>query len=247
VGSLPLEKVKASIKGYTSRAGRLKNPLPFNKEDIREPGATEVLFLDWETAQAQVRIEFGDGTYSEDNKLGVELYNDYFGGGMSSVVFQELREARALAYSVGARYLEPSYLDTENLMIGAIGTQPDKAAEALEVFLDLFDNLPESEGRFLNTLGSLENQYRVGKLNFRSIPATVKSWERLGYDGDPRPARFANLSEAEFDDLTKFHHTRIANKPKLITIVGPRDRLDLETIKKLGTFKELTPEDIFRD
>ena len=95
---------------------------------------------------------------------------------MSSIVFQELREARALAYSVGARYLSASNRKSENLMLAAIGTQPDKAVEALEVFLELFDNLPESEGRFENTLGSLENQFRVGKLKFRQIPGAVKSW-----------------------------------------------------------------------
>jgi predicted Zn-dependent peptidase len=247
VGSLPVETVKAKIAAYSESGGPLKDPLSFKKEDILKPEGTEILFFDWETAQAQVRIEFGDGAFSEENRLGVELYNDYFGEGMSSVVFQELREARALAYSVGARYLEPSYRDTENLMIGAIGTQPDKAVEALEVFLDLFDNLPESEGRFSNTLGSLENQYRVGKLNFREIPGSVKSWERLGFEADPRPERFAQLANAQFADLTGFHQSRIAGRPKLISILGPRDRLDLEKIKALGKFREVTVEDIFRD
>ncbi|QXD24818.1 insulinase family protein [Opitutia bacterium ISCC 51] len=247
VGALPIEKVKASILEYSSGAKNLKDPLPRNSADIREPESTEVYFLDWETAQAQVRIEFADGTYNEDNELAIELYNDYFGGGMSSVVFQELREARALAYSVGALYLEPSYRDTENLMIGAIGTQPDKAVEALEVFLELFDNLPESEGRFSNTLGSLENQYRVGKLDFRDIPGTVRSWERLGFESDPRPQRFQNLASADFADLTLFHKARIANKPKLISIVGPSDRIDLASIEKLGEIITVTPDDIFRD
>jgi hypothetical protein len=113
--------------------------------------------------------------------------------------------------------------------------------------LELFDNLPESEGRFENTLGSLENQFRVGKLKFRQIPGAVKSWEQLGFSSDPRPERFAELKNASFEDMTDFHKERIAGRPKLISIVGPRDRLDLKSIAKLGTLKEVTVDDLFRD
>lgn len=247
VGSLPIASVKSRILNYLDPKSELKDPLPFEKQDIREPTDTEIVFYDWETAQAQVRIEFADGTYSEENELDVELFNDYFGGGMSSIVFQELREARALAYSVWAHYLQPPNLISENLVMGNIGTQPDKAGEALVAFLDLFENLPESEGRFENTLGSLENQYRVGKLNFRAIPGAVKAWERLGFEEDPRPRRFRNLFEAKLKDLIAFHQARISGRPKLISIVGPRDRLDLESIKSLGTFNELTADQIFLD
>ncbi|MDA0346447.1 MAG: insulinase family protein [Verrucomicrobia bacterium] len=247
VGSLPIEQVKAKIASATDPEAKLNDALPYAVEDIREPAETEILFFDWETAQAQVRIEFADGLYSDENELGIELYNDYFGGGMSSIVFQELREARALAYSVGARYLQPSNRKNENLMLGAIGTQPDKAVEALEVFLDLFDNLPESEGRFANTLGSLQNQYRVGKLKFREIPGAVKSWELLGFESDPRPERYARLAEASFDELKTFHESSIAGRTKLISIVGPRDRLDLDSIAKLGKIREVSVEDLFLD
>lgn len=247
VGSLPVEVVQSKIASLIDAKAELRDPLPYQVEDIREPSETEILFFDWETAQAQVRIEFADGKYDESNELEIELYNDYFGGGMSSIVFQELREARALAYSVGARYLSASNRKSENLMLAAIGTQPDKAVEALEVFLELFDNLPESEGRFENTLGSLENQFRVGKLKFRQIPGAVKSWEQLGFSSDPRPERFAELKNASFEDMTDFHKERIAGRPKLISIVGPRDRLDLKSIAKLGTLKEVTVDDLFRD
>tara|TARA_Y100000588_G_scaffold394872_1_gene517964 strand:- start:3420 stop:6437 length:3018 start_codon:yes stop_codon:yes gene_type:complete len=247
VGSLPLEKVVEKLSVYLEGSKNLLDPLPFRKEDVREPEENEVLFLDWETAQAQVRIEFADGPYSEESQLGMQLYNDYFGGGMSSIIFQELREARALAYSVGARYVPATYPENENIMFGAIGTQPDKAVEALKAFLDLFEHLPESEARFSNTLGSLENKYRVGKLKFRGIPAAVRSWELLGFESDPRPARFAQLAGADFSDMTAFHQARVAGRTKLISIVGPRNRLDLESIGQLGNLTEVTVDQLFRD
>lgn len=42
---------------------------------------------------------------------GRQLYNEYFGGGMNSIVFQEMRESRGLAYSAWARYVEAKLFD----------------------------------------------------------------------------------------------------------------------------------------
>ena len=95
-----------------------------------------------EQAQAMVRIEFADGKFAEANNPPVQLFNDYFGGGMAGVVFQELREARALAYSVGAVYATGSRKGDENIMSGAIGCQADKTPEALDAFLELFEKMP---------------------------------------------------------------------------------------------------------
>ena len=52
-------------------------------------------------AQAQVGARFAVGTYDEQMTPMAQLYNEYFGGGMAGLVFQELREARAFAYSHG--------------------------------------------------------------------------------------------------------------------------------------------------
>ena len=247
VGTMPLDEVKAKIGKYYTSQATPKNPLPHKAQDIREPGETAITFFDKESAQARIRIEFANGKYSEDDRLEVELFNDYFSGGMSGIVFQELRESRALAYSVGAFYLQPSNLQDENLVIGDIGTQPDKAADALAAFLDLFDNMPKSERRFQNTLRSLENQYRVSKINFRGILGAVKGWERLGLEADPRRQRFDDILTAEISALYDFHRKRIEGHPKLISILGPRDRIDLTNIEKIGRFREVTLEDIFLD
>ena len=148
---------------------------------------------------------------------------------------------------MGAFYLQPSNLWDENLVIGDIATQPDKAAEALAAFLDLFENMPQSEDRFQNTLRSLENQYRVSKINFRGILGAVRSWEQLGLEADPRRKRFEEILTAEFPTLLDFQRKRIAERPRLISIVGPRDRIDLSRIEQFGQIREVTVEDIFLD
>ena len=41
----------------------------------------------------------------------LNMYNEYFGGGMNAIVFQEMRESRGLAYSAGAFLITPSKLE----------------------------------------------------------------------------------------------------------------------------------------
>ncbi|MBO4504217.1 MAG: insulinase family protein, partial [Bacteroidales bacterium] len=78
----------------------------------------------------------------------VEMYNEYFGGSMNSIVFQEIREKRSLAYSAAAYYVESGEKGRYNYNMTHIGTQNDKLIDALEAFTDLLDNMPVSELNF---------------------------------------------------------------------------------------------------
>src|SRR6185503_18499429 len=109
--------------------------------------------------QSQVRIEFGNGEYNEANFPAVQLFNDYFSGGMSGIVFQELREARALAYSAYAVYSNGGRKGEQNVMVGAIGCQADKTPDALDAFINLMENLPTSPERFNETRDSVISRY----------------------------------------------------------------------------------------
>ncbi len=96
------------------------------------------------------------------------------------MVFQELREARALAYSASAAYSQGSRENAQNLVLGVIGTQTDKTVDALSAFVDLIDNMPASSERFDETVNSLVNRYRTSKLSFREVIGAVRRWEELG-------------------------------------------------------------------
>ncbi|MDT8428873.1 MAG: insulinase family protein [Pseudomonadales bacterium] len=246
-GSLPLEEVLAILRTHHRVDPELRDPPPYRYRYARETDATEILLVDRESAQAQVRIEFPDGTYDESLSVPASLYNDYFGGGMSSVVFQELREARALAYSAGAQYSQGSRQQAENLVLGAIGTQNDKAAEATIAFMDLFDNMPRSAERFQNAKNSLENRYRTSTISFRQVLGTVRSWERLGINADPRARQFAELQSSTLEDLLNFQQQHVANKPKLVSIVGDMSRIDVEALRGIGTIREMDVDQLFVD
>jgi len=244
-GSLPLEKVRALLSKDRPAAEPLKEPPPYKFLKIAAPSESRILLFDKEMAQAQVRIEFGNGEYNESLQPATQLFNDYFSGGMSGIVFQELREARALAYSAYAVYSNGGRKGQQNVMTGGIGCQADKTPEAVDAFIELFENLPASRERFEETKESIISRYRTGKIGFRDVLGAVRSWERLEVPIDPRKARFEKVQDLSLDDVLQFQKGHLKGRPKLISIVGDRKKFDLDRLKKTGPMTELELKDIF--
>ncbi|MCF6286514.1 MAG: insulinase family protein, partial [Candidatus Hydrogenedentes bacterium] len=245
VGSLPLEEVVAAIKTFYGTRDAVKEAPEVKRRVARTPDQTEIYFFHKEAAQAQIRLEFGSGYYSEGRNPTTQLYNNYFAGGMAGIVFQELREARALAYSAGARYIEGGELDDENIMVGVIGSQADKTVEAVKAFIDLLDNLPESEERFAISREALINRYRTGKIGFRGVIGAVRSWEDLALAGDPRAARYQAIQASGLSNVLAFHQDIIKDRAKLISVVGDENKIDLAALEGIAPIRKVALEEIF--
>lgn len=244
-GSLPVDEVVKIVRKHHPLSDTLKDTPPYRFQYTRDYDETEIYFFDKEMAQAMVRIEFADGNFDPKERINVSIYNSYFGGGMSGIVFQELREARALAYSAQALYRSGTRLNAENIAVGVIGCQADKTVESVEAFLGLFDNLPETPERFNEATTSIANIYRTSKLGFRSVVGAVRNWERMGFDTDPRKESFEMVQAAQISDLMNFHANHIKGKPKLISIVGDKNKIDMDALAKFGTITEIAIDDIF--
>ena len=188
-------------------------------------------------AQSHVRIEFGGIPYDPALSPAAQLYNMYFSGSMSGVVFQELREVRALAYMVGAQYRPGDRRSDPNMMVGVIQTQSDKTCEAVRAFVELLDNLPLSADRYALAREALLNDYRAGRTGFRKIPRVLLDWERRGLKPDPRRQWYEEISAAtSIDLLAGFHKEQIAGRNKLISIVGESTRVNLPELNTTGAF-----------
>lgn len=245
VGSLPLDEVRRILQEHYPVTTPLREPPPYEHRRARPLENNEILLIARDTAQAQVRIESTDVDYDPALTVPASVYDSYFGLGMSSVVFQELREARALAYSAAARYAQGTRLDDENLLLGVVGTQNDKAVEATATFLTLFDELPVSAARFNETLEAMISRSRSDVIGFRQIPAALRSWAHRGINSDPRPARFAELRNMTLEEMSAFHRAHVADKPRFISIVGDIDRMNRDELGNLGTIRELEVDDVF--
>ncbi len=244
-GSQTIEDVQAILAQHYSLPASPVEPPPYQVLDFTQPEKTQIYFFDKEMAQALVRIEYVDVPYQAALEPAIELFNDYFYGGMAGIVFQEIREARALAYSVGALYFNGRDQADYNYMVGGMGTQADKTPEAVAAFVGLLDDMPASPERFASAQLSVLNKYRTERLGFRSVLGAVRGWERKGLAGDPRAGRFVQIQASHLDEVLEFYRQHVEGRPKLISITGDKSKMDLEALAAQGELIELGLGDLF--
>jgi predicted Zn-dependent peptidase len=244
-GPRSAEEIAAIIKnGFLGKKPSKDSPTFIPNRSL-SPEANQVFFLQKEMAQAQVRLEFAAGTYDERKAPLGQLYNEYFGGGMAGLVFQELREARALAYSAWAHFFTPSRPQDENILVGAIGCQADKTIEAVHAFIELLDNMPINQTRWESAHAAILSAYRTNPISSRSIASFVYDFTALGLNQDPRSNRYKNLQQANIDTLSGFYEKEIKTKSILLSIVGDAEKIDLDELRKIGPLTEVKPEQLF--
>jgi predicted Zn-dependent peptidase len=106
-----------------------------------EPSARIILRNKKALEQVQICLGVPAPRVTDESRFATSILNTVLGGGMSSRLFQNIREERGLAYSV---YSDMSpYRDTGNLCVYA-GTSAGKALEVVDLILAEFRNLKES-------------------------------------------------------------------------------------------------------
>lgn len=239
------DEVKATIlDGFLGQSPTTPTP-PHKPNRSFAADSNQVYFFQKEMAQAQVRLEFATGTYDESKAPLAQVFNEYFGGGMAGLVFQELREARALAYSAWAHYFTPSRKREENILVGAIGCQADKTLEAVTAFVELLDNMPINQTRWESAHSAILSTYRTNPIGSRSRPSYAYDVRTLGLNGDPRENRYKALKEADISSLRKFYGEEIKPKNILISIVGDSAKIDLGKLKEFGPLTQVKVGELF--
>ena len=191
-------------------------------------------------------MEFPGEIYSVKTEPEYMLFNEYFDGSLGSVVFQEIRETRALAYSAWSRYFPRGEKGLQNIFIASMTTQADKTLDALKVFHDIIYKFKFSEKRFQVAKNALIRQLETSRLSFRSIIGTVQGWEELGLeDEDPRKGHLEAIRKMTLKDLKKFVETKLYGNKMVLSIVGDKKRIDLSKLAEFGEVKEVTFDDIY--
>ena len=244
-GSMPLDKLAAILQKHLPTPEALQAPPRYEPLQLRQADKTTVYLFNKVVTQSRVQMQFADGLYSETDRPAAEIFSAYFGGGMSGLVFQELREARGLAYLASSRYGFGERARDQNRVDASINCQPDKTATALDVFGTLFDSMPVSQERYSKTIQSLLSRYRASKLGFREVIGAVRGWERLGLAGDPRAGRYEKLQKADIATMLDFYQRHIQSRPTIISIFGDQSRMDTAKLAKRGEIVQVNLDQIF--
>jgi len=173
------------------------------------------------------------------------LFNEYFGGGMNTIVFQELREARGLAYSASAYYVTPRREGIPEYGFTNIISQNDKMMDCIKTFNEILDNMPQSEKAFTLAKQGLQKQLTTARTTKFSIIARYITMRRMGLDYDINETIYKALPNITLDDVVKYEREIMAKKPYRYIILGDEKNLDMESLGKIGPVKRLTTEEIF--
>lgn len=176
---------------------------------------------------------------------GRQLYNEYFGGGMNSIVFQEMRESRGLAYSAWAGLIKPTYLKDNYYIITQIATQNDKMMDAIHTFNDIINNMPESEAAFKLAKEGMIARLRTERTTKMSVIWSFISAQYLGQNVDSRIKLYNDIQNMTLKDVVDFQNKWVKGRTYNYGILGDKKELDMEGLKKIAPVIELTQEEIF--
>ncbi len=244
-GPVAPDNLLAQVNDLHKAPAKLKQMPLANQITELDNKETNVYIVDYEMKQAEIMM------YSKDEKLNISnfpkitMFSEYFGGGMASVVFQELRESRALAYSTFASYQKPKSMDRSHMVMAYIGTQADKLPEAMAGMAELFNELPKSENLFNASKEAVVQKIRTERITKSEVLLSYVRNQKLGIEHDFRKDIYENAPAMSFDDLKEFHSQHFRDRKFNIMVLGKADMLDVKTLEKYGKVHYLELKDIF--
>ncbi|MCB9285628.1 MAG: insulinase family protein [Lewinellaceae bacterium] len=245
-GSLPHDQV-ASILDRLHQTPASLQPIA---DSVRYPelptDQPQVLFVDFPMVQAEMLwLSKGTPEFNLDEHILSNLYNEYFGYGLSSIVFQEIRESKALAYATYAHYSSPSFRDMAHYLQAYVGTQTDKIADAVPAMMDIVENMPVSEPQIEHARQSILRKIETDRVTKDDIFWNYRLAKQRGLDRDVRRDIYERMQSITPEDLIDFHKQKVRGRKFNLLVLGSKDKIDLDYLASFGPVRELSLTDIF--
>ncbi len=210
-----------------------------------EMNNNKVYVVDYDMKQAEVVMYAKGSKLNKDEFSIIMFHNEYFGGGMSSIVFQEMRESKALAYSVYSTYTIPKEIDDSHYQFSYVGTQADKLGDAMEGMLGLLTQMPEANSNMENAREGVLQKIRTERITKFKVLEYFETARKKDLDYDKRSDLFRDVKDFTMEDLKEFHNSHINNDSYTYMVLGSTDEIDMELLEQYGEVTILTLEDVF--
>ena len=208
----------------------------------------EVLIAPYDAPNIYMRMIHNEQRPWHPEEAAVKaLFNEYYGGGMNTIVFQEMREARGLAYNAFAAYVEPARKDEPEYFFTHIITQNDKMMDCIRHFNSILDTIPQSEKAFQIAKDALTKRLATERTTKFSLINAWISAQELGIDYDIDERIYNALPAITLKDIVEFEQKFMARKPFKYVILGNEKELDIDALQKTGPIRRLTTEEILGD
>lgn len=242
-GALPKDAITIEVNKI---AQDIQVDLPvFKAYERLAMNTNKVYVLDYDLKQADILMLSKGTVFDKKNITAGKVFNEYYGGGMSSVIFQEIREKKALAYSSFATYTTARDTVKPQYTFGYLGTQTDKSIEAIEAMLGLLKEMPVDTLKFEQAKSSIKQQIASDRTTRAGKIYSFLADRDLGYTYSKQKDIYEGLDALTVGDIVRFHKGKISNNHYTIVIIGNTKELDMKALRDFGDVEVLKVADLY--
>lgn len=204
-----------------------------------------VYFVDYDMVQSEMLLLAKGAEFDSEKMAASRLFNTYFGSGLSSIVFQEIRESKSLAYSAFSRYDTASEVGKSDYIRAYVGTQANKLPQAVDAMMELMTDMPEAEEQFNQAKEATLKKIAAERITKSNIFWTYESLKKRGFDNDNREELYNTIKNMSLADLKAFFEENIKGEQYNVMVVGNKKDINFDALEKLGKVQEMDVDDLF--
>ena len=248
-GPMSDSDLAAALSAHTASNGSPvgKKPIPEAKHYTRQATPqNEILLAPYDAKNIYMQMyHIENQPWNPEQAALKALFNEYYGGNMGSVVFQEIRESRGLAYNAYAGYMDPDYKGESEYALVHIISQNDKMMDCIRQFHEILDNIPQSEGAFKIAQEAVRKRIASNRTTKSGLLYAWLEARDLGIDYDQNERIYQALDKVTLKDIVSFEQQRMAHKTWRYVILGDEKELDMKSLQLIAPVKRLTTKDTF--
>lgn len=204
-----------------------------------------VYFVDFDMVQSEMLFISKGDTFDPEKMAISNVFNSYFGSGLSSIVFQEMRESKSLAYAAASMYQSANKKGKNDLVWAYIGTQANKLPQAVDAMLELMNNMPEAEAQFHSAKEAALKKISAQRITKSRIFWSYEGLLKRGIDYDIRKDMYKQIEELTMEDMSAFFNNNVKGQNYSVSVIGNKNDLDMKALKKLGKVHEMDIDYLF--
>ncbi len=232
VGKRPAEEVTEILKANLPlKEGVKPSESPVIDKRVAYDKQTIYFLPNSDSQQAKIYFYIEGFDYSTADKVEIDAFNQYFSGGFNGLVMNEIRENNSMAYTAVGYVATPPVQNENTYFLGYVGTQPDKVAEAIDLYMELLQEMPLYPERVDNIKTYLRQSALTTKPSFRMKSQHFADWQMLGYSDDPAKVSMPKINDLTFEQIQNFYDQKIKGKPITIVIMGDQKLIDIKQIE----------------
>lgn len=244
-GQKDMQEVADIIQAKHKVSESLADYPPAKEYTYQSTEQNVVYFVNYDMVQANI-IMLAKGPEFDPSLIPPSrLFGEYFGSGLSSIVFQEIRESKGLAYSAFSAFAAPRFADDPFYLYGFVGTQGDKLAIATEALMGLMNEMPRAEKQFEMAKESIIKKIQTERIIKTDIFWTYQRMLDRGIDHDIRKDVYEKMQSMTLDEFETFFNQYISGNSYIFLVMGNKESLDMNVLAEMGTLKEVSLEEIF--